>query len=159
MRSWMVCCALPLALIAGASYGQVGSPDSVSNPWFVPRPLDPPSPPSLVAFKTPSGNCGLSWGGGTEAEGYRVYRSTDGKTFARIAELKRDTPTFTDRDTDARGIVYYRVRAYNAAGETDSNTALLTGARTATAVRMRPMRVSPKPVDRKGGASRKHTKR
>ena len=63
----------------------------------------------------------------TKEAGYEVERSTDGVHFAPLATVGADVTTFTDLTATA-GVAYsYRVRAYNAIGDSNySNAASAT---------------------------------
>ncbi len=49
----------------------------------------------------------------TGAEGYKIYRSTDNKTFSQLG--KTTSTTYVDTTATANKTYYYRVRAYNQA--------------------------------------------
>lgn len=68
----------------------------------------------------------LTWTDNADNEtGFLVERSTNGTDFSQIADIAPNSQAFTDNDNLSHGTGYwYRVRAYNAAGNSGySNTA------------------------------------
>jgi len=65
----------------------------------------------------PSPSLMLTWTDAASTEsGFRVERSPDGSTFTQIASTSANVATFTDTGLAAGTSYYYRVRAYNGAG-------------------------------------------
>ena len=65
----------------------------------------------------PSSSLVLSWTDAASTEsGFRVERSPTGSTFTQIASTGANVATFTDAGLAAGTTYYYRVRAYNGAG-------------------------------------------
>jgi hypothetical protein len=61
----------------------------------------------------------LAWeSNSTNEDGFAVDESTDGSTFAQIATTGRGVTSYVDMPSQP-GTYYYRVRAFNAAGESD----------------------------------------
>jgi YVTN family beta-propeller protein len=57
-------------------------------------------------------------------EGFNVYRATDGVHFTKIASVTQNATTYTDKNLKSDTIYYYKVSAYNTAGESSlSNVA------------------------------------
>ena len=88
-----------------------------------------PAAPSSLAVKTnsssPSSSLMLSWlDSASNASGYRVDRSTDGATFATVAQLGGNATSYSDSGLAAGAAYYYRVSAYNNYGSSSySNVA------------------------------------
>jgi hypothetical protein len=98
-----------------------------SEAWWTPsRALSPPHTPTLNAFIAPDGSVGLNWESVSTTDGFRVLRSYNGKDFDPIGEVS-GTRNFSFSDaTPRRGeTCFYRLEAYNAAGSTPSNTAVV----------------------------------
>ena len=78
----------------------------------------------------PSSSLVLAWTDAASTEsGFRVERSTNGSTFTQIASTGANVTTFTDTSLTAGTLYYYRVRAYNGAGNSVySNVASATTA-------------------------------
>ena len=78
----------------------------------------------------PTSSLVLTWTDAASTEtGFRVERSTNGSTFAQVGSTGVDVATFTDTGLSASTLYYYRVRAYNVAGNSGySNTASHTTA-------------------------------
>jgi hypothetical protein len=58
-----------------------------------------------------------SWKPFAVVDGYKIEKSTDGINFAQIAMTGADVTTFTDTDVAQGGTYFYRVRAFNATGD------------------------------------------
>jgi Fibronectin type III domain len=78
----------------------------------------------------PSSSLVLAWTDAASTEsGFRVERSTNGSAFTQIASTGANVATFTDTNLTAGTLYYYRVRAYNGAGNSVySNVASATTA-------------------------------
>jgi len=81
----------------------------------------PPAAPydlGVVQHSTqPSSSLVLSWTDAASSEsGFSVERSTNGSTFGAIASLGANVTTFTNTGLAAGTTYYYRVRAFNGAG-------------------------------------------
>jgi hypothetical protein len=80
----------------------------------------PAAPSGLVAapnVSNPSSSTSLAWvDNATNATGYVVQRSSDGATFAQIAQLGSSATSYSDSGLAAGTMYYYRVFAYSSAG-------------------------------------------
>jgi hypothetical protein len=90
----------------------------------------PAAPTQLTARTISRSQINLSWtDNATDETGYKIYRSTDGKSFSKIATLGANATSYSSTGLSHDKTYYYRVRAYNSVGDSpDSNTA---SARTA----------------------------
>jgi hypothetical protein len=88
----------------------------------------PAAPSSLTAAAVSSSSVSLTWkDNATNETGLKVERSSDGVTFTEIAALGASTTGYSDTGLTSRTAYYYRVRAYNSAGNSGySNTASVT---------------------------------
>jgi hypothetical protein len=87
----------------------------------------PAAPESLTFTAITTSGLTLNWWDANSQEtGIRVYRSTDGSAFAKVADLAAGTTTFTDSGLAAATTYYYEVSAWNAAGETVSPSSIAT---------------------------------
>jgi len=80
----------------------------------------PAAPSSLAAAQdsaNPTSSLDLGWtDSASNADGYRIERSTDGVTFGTIAQLASNASWYTDGGLAAGTIYYYRVYAFNSVG-------------------------------------------
>jgi hypothetical protein len=98
-------------------------------------PPAPSAPSSLTATAVSSSRIDLAWtdNSGNE-DGFRIERSTDGTNFAEIATVGANATTYASTGLAASTTYHYRVRAYNAGGNSAySNTASATTQAGATA--------------------------
>lgn len=95
------------SVMAGAGVGG-GSP-----------PPSPPSAPSgLTATTASSTQINLAWTDNANNEdGFKVERSTDGTNFTQIATVGAGVTSYASTGLAASTTYYYRVRAYNAGGD------------------------------------------
>ncbi len=66
----------------------------------------------------------ISWGNITGAEGYRVYRSSDGITFIQISGNVTSTTSYIDTGLPTHAIYYYVVTSYNSGGESAKSNSI-----------------------------------
>jgi tartrate-resistant acid phosphatase type 5 len=80
--------------------------------------IKPLAPTNLAATALSSTQVQLTWTDNANNEvGFRIYRSLDGKTFTEIAKLNMVNVTrYTNAGLSSNTTYYYRLRAYNAAG-------------------------------------------
>jgi serine protease AprX len=109
---------------AGPYWVDVAYPGGTAAP---PPSLPPAAPANLVAAPV-SGSISqidLSWGNVAGESGYKVERSPDGVSgWTQIATPSADVTAFRDSGLATATTYYYRVRAYNSAGDSAySNTA------------------------------------
>ena len=104
--------------------GPSGYTNTAAATTQAPPPLQPPSAPmGLTATRQP-GQFRLAWTDSSNNEtGFAVQRSSDGQTFSQIATVAANVVTYLDTSPGSAKFVYYRVRAFNAAGNSAfSNT-------------------------------------
>ena len=65
--------------------------------------------------------------------GYRVYRSTDGTNFSKVADLAANSTSYADSGLSTGATYYYKISAYNSGGETTSTSASQTTSQPAPA--------------------------
>lgn len=82
----------------------------------------PDAPTALVATaNSATGYIELLWNSSTNADGYNVYRSQDSTNWSKLATVP--AALFTDTAVSVSTVYYYKVSAYNTAGESGfSNT-------------------------------------
>lgn len=84
----------------------------------------PPAVPAGLRVTAAPNTIELSWDPGTEPDlaGYRIYRSTDGGPFEKIAEVST-LPTYSDKAVE-RGKTYrYEITAFDQAGNESERSA------------------------------------
>ena len=89
-------------------------------------PTSAPSAPSGLAVQSAAYNkVTLGWTDtATNESGFKVERSTNGTDFAEIATVGADTRSYTDSSVVAKTTYYFRVRAYNGAGNSGYSSAI-----------------------------------
>jgi hypothetical protein len=88
-------------------------------------PSTPAAPSNLSAVAISRTRIDLTWSDNSSNEtGFRVERSTNGSSFTQIATLGANATAYSSTGLRRNRVYYYRVRAYNAAGNSGySNTA------------------------------------
>jgi hypothetical protein len=83
--------------------------------------ISAPDAPTDLAAVQDGADVGLAWtDNATDETGYRIYRSSDGVTYAEIDDIAADSVAYTDV-APGNGTWYYKVAAYNGAGEAVSD--------------------------------------
>src|SRR5205823_3336512 len=90
--------------------------------------LPPASPSALTASAASSTSITLRWiDTSTTEAGFKIDRSIDGTNFAQITTVPVNSTTYTDLGLSPGRQYWYRIRAYNLAGDsTYSGSALAT---------------------------------
>jgi len=84
----------------------------------------PDAPTGLTATPASLTQINLAWtDNATDETGYKVYRSTDAETYALLDTIAADLEAYSDTTVLQDIIYYYKVAAYNAGGESESNPA------------------------------------
>ncbi|MCL2068176.1 MAG: fibronectin type III domain-containing protein [Treponema sp.] len=103
--------------------GDSGYSDTVSATTLEPGAGIPAAPAGLTAIAVSASQIDLGWSSVTGADGYKVERSADNSIWTEIVS-SHTTTTYQDTGLSAVTTYYYRVRAYNTAGDSGySNTA------------------------------------
>jgi hypothetical protein len=77
----------------------------------------PSAPSNLTANATSCNNVNLSWSDNSNNESvFKIERKESGGTYSEIATVPANTTTYADTTVQAQKTYYYRVRAYNASG-------------------------------------------
>ena len=81
-------------------------------------PSQPPSAPTgLTATKLSGGRITLTWTDSSNNEtGFSIERSPDGQAYSQIATVAQNVSTYVDTSPGSTKFVFYRVRAFNLAG-------------------------------------------
>ena len=100
-----------------AAWNSAGvSPDSSSTSTTT----IPPAPRNLSAWAESSDSISLSWSSAPGAAGYRVYYSLSGSgVFSYVGAAA--SPEFLDTGLSPVTVYYYKVSAYNSAGESSES--------------------------------------
>ena len=109
------------------AFNNAGDSGSLGLTVMTSAPLPPPpgAPTGLTATAVSKGQITIRWTDtASNEEGFKIERSSNGTTFTQIATIAADLTTFTNSGLAANKLYYYRVRAYNAGGNSAySNTA------------------------------------
>jgi hypothetical protein len=117
----------PNVLLGGESTGIDGAADNartintnagtIAAFREIPSQFPPAAPSGLTASALDHASISLGWNDNSSDEsGFRLERSTDGNTFSEIASLTANVTAFTDDSLAADTLYYYRLRAWNSAG-------------------------------------------
>jgi titin len=84
-----------------------------------------PTPPtSLTATAVSASQINLAWTDTSNNEtGFKIERSTDGVTFTQIGTAGTNAASYSSTGLSSGMRYYYRVRAYNAAGNSSYSNA------------------------------------
>jgi hypothetical protein len=120
---------------------------------IVPSVTVPTAPTTLSAAAASASTINLGWTDASNNEaGFLVERSLNGVDFTQVATLGAATTSYASNGLLASTMYYYRVRAYNSAGNSSySNTA---SARTSTAALVPAKPTSVAAVNRTDGSAR-----
>lgn len=83
-----------------------------------PPPLPPAAPSGLAATPLSSSQIKLDWTDNASNEtGFKIERSLNGVSYTQIATVGANVVTYTDTGLSPSTTYYYRIRAYNAGGD------------------------------------------
>jgi fibronectin type 3 domain-containing protein len=105
---------------------QSGLSDEVSIPRYEDK--FPPAAPSAVHAIASTASIELSWDANTEPDlaGYRVYRSTGGGAFEKIADVN-ELPAYSDRAVEHGKTYRYAITAIDKSGNESERSAPVEG--------------------------------
>ena len=98
---------------------------NVANATTQTPPATPAAPSGLTAKAASNSQINLAWADNSNNEtGFKIERSTNGSSFTQIAIVGANVKTYSNTGLAFNTRYYYRVRAYNASGDSAySNTA------------------------------------
>ena len=80
----------------------------------------PEAPSDLVATTVSDSQIDLSWADNSDDEmGFKIERKMYGEAFTQIGTVSANVTSYSDTGLSSNGTYYYRVRAYNNAGNSD----------------------------------------
>ena len=113
-----------------AAGNQFGGSDysNTSSAKTPPAPQLPIAPSNLIATAVSYNQINLTWQDNSDnEEGFRIERSLNGTSFSQIATVGINVTNYSNTGLTGNTNYYYRVRAYNAAGNSNySNTSSAT---------------------------------
>ncbi|HET7091835.1 MAG TPA: hypothetical protein VFI22_00105, partial [Thermomicrobiales bacterium] len=83
--------------------------------------LPPDAPSNLSAAPASPTEIDLSWTDVTGETGYGIERSTDGVNFSPLTTVAAGATSYRDRSVSGSAVFYYRVYAFNDAGDSDNS--------------------------------------
>jgi len=116
------------SLTVTGTNGSLTRTTTVSLTVLATPPAPPAVPSSLTATAVSSSQINLAWmDNAANEEGFKIERSTDGMNFLPLVTLGSNVTGYSDTGLSPSTTYYYRVYAYNAAGNSGySNTANAT---------------------------------
>jgi hypothetical protein len=94
-----------------------GATSTIYTATFAGPPLPVPAAPTgLTAARAGSTRIKLAWGNVANETGYRIERSVGGGAFAQVGTTGANVVSFTNTGLSANTIYVYRVKAFNASG-------------------------------------------
>jgi hypothetical protein len=102
----------------GSAWSNTASANTGQQPTPTPTPTPTPAAPTnLAATAVSSSQINLSWTDHSNNEtGFKMYRARLGRSFRQIATLRANVTTYADIGRRRSTTYRYRVRAYNAGG-------------------------------------------
>jgi hypothetical protein len=129
----LVASAADSAFLSGrVGFGTKGDAASFDNLVVVgsaaPAPVAPAAPSNLAAAAASSAQVNVTWAdNSTNETGFKVERSTDGVNFTQVAAVGANVTTYAAAGLSPSTAYTFRVRAYNAGGDSAySNVASVT---------------------------------
>ena len=99
------------------------------------NPSAPASPTALVITSTTTNEVTLSWADNADTEqGFKVERSADNGSYSVLATLPADTVSYADSTTTSNTNYSYRVKAFNAGGDSSASNVADTSTHVSAAV-------------------------
>ena len=115
-------------VLAYNAAGNSAYSNTASATTWPPATSPPSAPTNLIASAVSGAEISLTWTDNANSEdGFKLYRSTDGVNFTQVAKPGTNARSYRDASVSPSTTYYYRIRAYNAAGNSAySNTASAT---------------------------------
>jgi leucyl aminopeptidase len=110
----------------GAALHNISTPQASAT--YTATYVTAPAPPTSLTATGGAGQINLAWTDTASTEaGFKIERSADGVTFTQIATVGTSVTSYANTGLAAATTYFYRVRAYNSAGDSDySNVAQAT---------------------------------